>query len=107
MWLNTFKTSERRRKKIRDLIVLAMRTLAILSVILALGRPNFDVHAQELVIDNHPGLWQQGPWLEELLNKLPSGNYNITTRDGASFENIAQSNIAALMELWPSSIPCL
>lgn len=103
MWLNTFKTSERRRKKIRDLIVLAMRTLAILSVILALGRPNFDVHAQELVIDNHPGLWQQGPWLEEMLNKLPSGNYNITTRDGASFENIAQSNIAALMELWPSS----
>ena len=103
MWLNTFKTSERRRQKVRDLIVLAMRTLAILSVILALGRPNFGVHAQELVIDNHPGLWQQGPWLEEMLDKLPPGNYNITTRDGASFKNIAQSNIAALMEQWPSS----
>ncbi|HAP71882.1 MAG TPA: hypothetical protein DCQ41_05395, partial [Cryomorphaceae bacterium] len=48
MWLNTFKTSERRRQRVRDLIVLAMRTLAILSVILALGRPNFGVQAQEL-----------------------------------------------------------
>ena len=103
MWLNTFKTSERRRQRVRDIIVLAMRTLAILSVILALGRPNFGVQAKELVIDNHPSLWQQGPWLEEILNKLPPGNYNITTRDGASFENIAQSNIAALMEQWPSS----
>ena len=103
MWLNTFKTSERRRQRVRDLIVLAMRTLAILSVILALGRPNFGVQAQELVIDNYPGLWQQGLWLEEMLNKLPPGNYNITTRDGASFENIAQSNVAALMEHWPSS----
>ncbi|MGB1735266.1 MAG: hypothetical protein ACPHGZ_02470, partial [Schleiferiaceae bacterium] len=80
-----------------------MRTLAILSVIFALGRPNFGVRVQELVIDNHPGLWQQGTWLEELLEKLPAGNYNITTRDGAHFENIAQSNIAALMEQWPSS----
>ena len=97
MWLNTFRTSERRRQKLRDLIVLAMRTLAILSVIFALGRPNFGVRVQELVIDNHPGLWQQGTWLEELLEKLPAGNYNITTRDGAHFENIAQSNIATLM----------
>ncbi len=38
-----------------------------------------------------------------MLDKLPAGNYNITTRDGAHFENIAQSNIAALMEQWPSS----
>ncbi len=103
MWLNTFKTSERRRQKLRDLIVLAMRTLAILSVIFALGRPNFGVRVQELVIDNHPGLWQQGTWLEELLEQLPAGNYNIATRDGAHFENIAQSNIAALMEQWPST----
>jgi len=103
MWLNTFKTSERRRKKVRDLIVLAMRTLAILSVILALGRPNFGVQAQELVIDNHPSLWKQGTWLEDVIERLPPGNYNITTRDGASFENIAKSNIAALMEQWPST----
>ncbi len=103
MWLNTFKTSKRRRQKLRDLIVLAMRTLAILSVILALGRPNFGVQVQELVIDNHPGLWQQGTWLEEMLDRLPPGNYNITTRDGAIFENIAQPNIAALMEQCPSS----
>jgi len=103
MWLNTFKTSERRRQKLRDLIVLAMRTLAILSVIFALGRPNFGVRVQELVIDNHPGLWQQGTWLEKLLEQLPAGNYDIATRDGAHFENIAQSNIAALMEQWPST----
>jgi len=103
MWLNTFKTSERRRQKLRDLIVLAMRTLAILSVIFALARPNFGVQSQELVIDNYPGLWQQGTWLEEMLDKLPAGNYNVTTRDGARFENIAQLNIAALMEQWPSS----
>lgn len=103
MWLNTFKTSERRRQKLRDLIVLAMRTLAILSAIIALGRPNFGVQVQQLFIDNHPGLWQQGTWLEELLERLPAGNYNITTRDGARFENIAQSNISALMEQWPSS----
>jgi len=103
MWLNTFKTTERRRQKLRDLLVLATRTLAILSVIFALGRPNFGVQSQDLVIDNHPGLWQQGNWLEEMLEKLPAGNYNITTRDGASFENITQANIAALMEQWPSS----
>ncbi len=103
MWLNTFKTSERRRQKLRDLIVLTMRTLAILSVIFALARPNFGVQSQELVIDNYPGLWKQGTWLEVMLDKLPAGNYNITTRDGARFENIAQSNIAALMEQWPSS----
>ncbi|MCH1401717.1 MAG: BatA domain-containing protein, partial [Schleiferiaceae bacterium] len=60
MWLNTFKTSERRRQKVRDLIVLALRTLIILSIILGLSRPSFETTTQELVIDNHPGLWNQG-----------------------------------------------
>ena len=103
MWMNTFKTSQRRRQKVRDLIVLALRTLAILAVVLGLSRPNFSMQVQELVIDNHPALWQQGTWLKETLNELPDRNYNVTTRDGARFENIPLYNLETLLNQWPAS----
>lgn len=104
MWLNTFKTSERRRQKVRDLIVLALRTLIILSIILGLSRPSFETTTQELVIDNHPGLWNQGSWLKDIIDNLPPGKYNLTTRDGARFEKIVKTNIYPLLRQWPSSI---
>jgi len=42
MWLKTFQAKQRKRHRLKDLIVLLLRILAVLAVVLALAKPSLD-----------------------------------------------------------------
>jgi len=105
MWLKTFQAKQRKRHRLKDLIVLLLRILAVLAVVLALARPSLDKPSKTLIIDNHPAGWEQRQdWLVDLLPFLPSGKYNVLLRGGTELNSIDKAALLTVLEQWPSSL---
>ena len=105
MWLNTFQAKQRKRHKLRDLVVLLMRVLTILAIVMALAKPRFSSPSTTIIVDNHPAGWKsKQQWLSNLIDLLPEGTMDLHLRGGTELNGIQKDAVADVLAQWPSSL---
>lgn len=86
IWLKSVNPSKRRRRKVKDWIVLLLRMAVIVLVVLALANPTSKTKTFNIQIDNSYAGWtQKEHWLKPMLAELPGGFYQLYDRSGISF----------------------
>lgn len=96
MWLKEIKTSERRKKRLKDILVLLFRTLAIIFVVFSLVNWRSSDRVENLVIDNHPAHWEK-QWYKDAINQLPDGVYRTFLRDGSYLGHWSKADLPEIM----------
>ncbi|MEC8458209.1 MAG: BatA domain-containing protein [Bacteroidota bacterium] len=105
IWLKSINPSKRRRRKMKDWLVLLLRITAIALVVISLANPTPKNKIFKIQIDNSSAGWtQKEQWLKPMLANLPAGLYKLYDRSGIFFgeysreacwpicENLAPSN---------------
>ena len=82
MWLDELKTSKRRKRYLKDYLVLLLRVLTVFFVVLSLFNWRQSRTAQNLVVDHHPAGWDS-EWFKAAVNQLDDGTYRLYLRDGS------------------------
>lgn len=96
MWLKEIKTSERRKKRLKDILVLLFRTLAIIFVVFSLVNWRSSDRVENLVIDNHAAHWEK-QWYKDAINQLPDGVYRTFLRDGSYLGHWSKADLPEIM----------
>ncbi len=85
IWLKSVNPSKRRRRKIKDWIVLLLRMAAIALVVISLANPTSEEKNFSIQIDNtHAGWSLRENWLKPMISELPSGTYELFDKSGIS-----------------------
>lgn len=109
MWLDTFRSQERRRSQLKDLLVLIFRTLAVGLIFLSLAGPRLTQTGQHVIyVDNYPARWgDRANWLPLALNATGiEGDCDIRLRGDLSLGTYPVEAVADVLQgIPPSSAP--
>lgn len=105
VWLKSIKPSKQRNRKIKDLLVLVFRVLAILIVVIVLAKPNLPSTIKTIQIDNYPAKWtERSTWLPALIATLEPGLYRVFSRDGSYIGTVDQSALEGVIPQLESTV---
>ena len=83
MWLDQFKTQDRRRNKLKEWLLVLLRMLVISLFFFSLAGPKISSKSTKLLVDNTPVFWsQKESWLPMALDLLPKEMYTLHVRGG-------------------------
>lgn len=105
IWLKSVNPSKRRRRKVKDWIVLLLRIAAITLVVISLANPTSKVKTFKIQIDNTYAGWTlKEHWLKPMIAELPGGSYLLYDRSGISLGEYSREACWTICEsLAPSS----
>lgn len=104
MWLEQFKTQDRRRNTLKEWLLVLLRMLVIALFFLSLSGPRIARAITPLLIDNSPALWsQRSYWLPEAIEELPKGTYAVHVRGGISIGILRSDELEDALKDWPAS----
>jgi len=103
MWMKELKTSQRRKRWIKDWLVLSFRVLTIIFVVVALLQWKDQRTSTNLVIDHHPAGWET-QWYTSAVEQLQPGYYSVYLKDGSYLGEWEKSAIPeVLSEIQPEA----
>ena len=104
MWLDQFKTQDRRRNKLKEWLLVLLRMLVISLFFLSLAEPRISSKSKILLVDNAPVFWsQKKSWLPVALERLPKEIYTLRVRGGISLGTFRYDELEDALENWPAS----
>ncbi|MBT5152326.1 MAG: hypothetical protein HOM43_08065, partial [Flavobacteriales bacterium] len=104
MWLEQFKTQDRRRNKLKEWLLVLLRMLVIALFFLSLSGPRIISTTTTLLIDNSPALWsQKSIWLPAAIDELPKGTFTVHVRGGITLGLLRSDELEEALKEWPSS----
>lgn len=104
MWLDQFKTQDRRRNKLKEWLLILLRMLVISLFFFSLAGPRITSKSTILVVDNAPVFWsQKKSWLPMALQGLPQEIYTLRVRGGISLGTFRFDELEEALEDWPAS----
>ena len=104
MWLDQFKTQDRRRNKLKEWLLVSLRMLVISLFFFSLAEPRISSKTTSLLVDNAPAFWsQKESWLPGALDRLPKEMYTLRVRGGISLGTFRFDELEEALEDWPSS----
>ena len=94
MWLDQFKTQDRRRNKLKEWLLVLLRMLVISLFFLSLAEPRISSKSKILLVDNAPVFWsQKKSWLPVALERLPKEFYTLRVRGGISLGTVSYTHL--------------
>ncbi len=104
MWLEQFKTQDRRRNKLKEWLLVLLRMLVIALFFLSLSGPRITRTTTTLLIDNSPALWsQKSIWLPAAIDELPKGTFTVHVRGGITLGLLRSDELEEALKDWPAS----
>ncbi|MDA9791928.1 BatA domain-containing protein [Schleiferiaceae bacterium] len=104
MWLDKFKTQDRRRNKLKEWLLVLLRMLVIALFFFSLASPRIPRDSTTILIDNSPALWsRKAYWLPEALKQLPKGTYTVNVRGGIGIGTLRADEVVEALKDWPAS----
>jgi hypothetical protein len=104
MWLDQFKTQDRRRNKLKEWLLVLLRMLVISLFFFSLAGPKISSKSTKLLVDNTPVFWsQKESWLPMALDLLPKEMYTLHVRGGISLGTFRYDELEEALEDWPPS----
>ena len=104
MWLQQYRTQDRRRNRIKEWLLVVLRMLVIALFFISLSGPKIVGTTTALLVDNSPALWSQSKfWLPQALKEVPEGKYVLHVRGGISLGTFHTREIVEALKDWPSS----
>ncbi|MDC3217896.1 BatA domain-containing protein [Schleiferiaceae bacterium] len=104
MWLDQFKTQDRRRNKLKEWLLILLRMLVISLFFFSLAGPRITSKSTILVVDNAPVFWSlKKSWLPMALQGLPQEIYTLRVRGGISLGTFRFDELEEALEDWPAS----
>lgn len=104
MWLDQYKTQDRRRNKLKEWLLVLLRMLVISLFFISLAGPRILGKTNSLVVDNAPVFWsQKESWLPSALDRLPKETYTLRVRGGISLGTFRYHELEEALKNWPAS----